>query len=387
MSLARCRGNGRCNYIPRYLTGNVFLMSYKCNNNNIIMAALPFFMIILLIPGPPGILGKSLSYSFGNGIKARIYTPDTIKEEMLRRTPGGNLILEVARGWEYELIEDPSDPAIAYSGDGNFHPHRSMYILEALEEVDVNGNILDIEIKVYLLPFPRRGIVNSTASGYRIFLCPAVLEPEGSTSKCIVTHELGHCVQRRYLPVSRISDWRVYLSMRGFPSREEIDFGCSSHRDDPLEIFAEDFRYLFGGEDSLYPEGVENGSLRSPDEVAGLEDFFCSLVSGSPFSPVEGGPTLPVAVSNYPNPFNPATTVRVNLSEETVSRNPRLNISVYDANGRLVNEIFDRRVGSRTITAGWNGRDRSGASVSSGVYMYVVRAGNLRTTGKMLLLR
>ncbi|MFO7914497.1 MAG: FlgD immunoglobulin-like domain containing protein [Candidatus Krumholzibacteriales bacterium] len=332
-------------------------------------------------------MGKSLNYSFENGIEASIYTPGVIEEEMTRRNEAGELIFVVERGWEYALIEDAEDREISFSGDGEFHPHRFMDIVEALSSVDVNGHAIDIEIKVYLLPFPRRGIINSTASGYRIFLSPGVLEPSSTASRYTVTHELGHCVQTRYLPADSVRQWQVYTDMRGLATDWEGGLNNCCHSDNPLEVFAEDFRYLFAGDGALYTDAIENSELPLPDEVPGLEDFFCSLIGG--YSPARRGSSEPAALaaSNYPNPFNPSTTVRVDLNRESVKAATYLSISVFDVRGRLVREIYNEPLPEGTVTATWDGRDRRGLPASSGVYLYVVKAGREISSGKMLLLR
>jgi len=362
-------------------------MRGKLHNNNKIRAFLLALCILLINGSTYGVLGKSLSYTFENGINARIYTPEMIKQEMIRRDQDGSLVLVIERGWEYTLIEETSDPDIAFRGDGEFHPHRIGSVTGALSEVDVNGNIIDMEVMIYLLPYPRREIVNSTAAGCRIFLSPGVLEPDPEVSSYLVTHELGHCIQNKYLPLEDSEGWGIYIDLRGITGVCDYEIGTCSHREDPVEIFAEDFRYLFGGEGAVYNGGVENTGLTAPDEVAGLENFFCSLISGTgPDVPAGGLPEV-LAAGNYPNPFNPSTTIKVRLSEEAAGRTPLLNISVYDIKGRLVREVCNRRVSGRDLSVNWDGRDRSGLPVSSGVYLYVVKTSDIRTTGKMLLVR
>ena len=360
-------------------------VNYMHNNKLYItfLAVCLSFLSGALAPG----LGKSLSYSFGNGISACIYTADVIEEEMTRRDDSGELILMVERGWEYTLIEDTEDPEIANSGDGRFHPHRLADIVEALSGVDVNGNMMDMEIIIYLLPFPRKGIVNSTASGYRIFLSPGVLEPSSAASSYLVTHELGHCVQTRYLPIDSVRHWQIYTDMRGLDPEWESGLNNCCHLDNPLEVFAEDFRYLFAGDGDLFTDAIENSQLPLPDEVRGLEDFFCALIRGESPEQREMSEPPALAASNYPNPFNPSTTVRVELNREAVTAGTHLSISVFDVGGRLVREIYNRPVSESTVTAAWNGLDRRGLPVSSGVYLYVVKAGREISTGKMLLLR
>ncbi|MFC1481739.1 T9SS type A sorting domain-containing protein, partial [Candidatus Neomarinimicrobiota bacterium] len=85
---------------------------------------------------------------------------------------------------------------------------------------------------------------------------------------------------------------------------------------------------------------------------------------------------------NYPNPFNPTTQIRFNVATTAPVR-----LAVYDLTGRLVTTLVHdvKQPGAYRIE--WNGRDRLGRSLSSGVYFYVLEAGDFRATKKMLLLK
>ena len=100
----------------------------------------------------------------------------------------------------------------------------------------------------------------------------------------------------------------------------------------------------------------------------------------------EGDPSLPSEYrisNNYPNPFNPTTEMEFSLPIES-----DINFSVYSLTGEEIYS-FDRRSvpgGNYKIT--WNGKNRSGVSVPSGVYLYEFRAGNeFRQVKKMTLLK
>lgn len=89
------------------------------------------------------------------------------------------------------------------------------------------------------------------------------------------------------------------------------------------------------------------------------------------------------SLSNYPNPFNPETTI-----EFTIPVSDDINLSIYDIQGNLVSELIK----NDTFAPGqysriWNGTSSNGKQVSSGVYFYVLRAGNKYFTNKMILLK
>ncbi|MBU8922952.1 MAG: T9SS type A sorting domain-containing protein [Bacteroidales bacterium] len=85
---------------------------------------------------------------------------------------------------------------------------------------------------------------------------------------------------------------------------------------------------------------------------------------------------------NYPNPFNPTTTIQFGIRVAG-----RVTLRIYDAGGRLVAELInEHRVADRYEEV-WDGRDRRGNPVASGVYFYSLTTVEFEETKKMLLLR
>ncbi len=100
-----------------------------------------------------------------------------------------------------------------------------------------------------------------------------------------------------------------------------------------------------------------------------------------------GGPAMPdhlALLGNSPNPFNPSTTIRF-----TVPAGPEqpYRLRVYDVKGALVRELASGRIGGGIHEARWDGRDRNGSPVSSGIYLYRLQVGARTFTGKMALVK
>jgi N-acetylmuramoyl-L-alanine amidase len=85
---------------------------------------------------------------------------------------------------------------------------------------------------------------------------------------------------------------------------------------------------------------------------------------------------------NYPNPFNPSTVISYQLSAVSF-----VSLKVYDLLGREIATIVSEVQSAGMHLARWNGRNDRGESVTSGMYLYQLRAGSLVITRKMLLLR
>ncbi len=88
-----------------------------------------------------------------------------------------------------------------------------------------------------------------------------------------------------------------------------------------------------------------------------------------------------LAVANHPNPFNPATTIVFTLPAGGL-----VELAIYDALGRRVCTLLDESLVAGHHEHVWNGRDDSGAPVSSGVYFAQVSFGAEKQTAKLLLL-
>jgi hypothetical protein len=89
---------------------------------------------------------------------------------------------------------------------------------------------------------------------------------------------------------------------------------------------------------------------------------------------------------NYPNPFNPSTTFSFDVPGITAMRQ-HVTLTVYDMRGQLVRTLLSSEIepGNHCVT--WDGKDESGKSVSSGIYLYALRAGEERFTRKMVILK
>jgi hypothetical protein len=93
------------------------------------------------------------------------------------------------------------------------------------------------------------------------------------------------------------------------------------------------------------------------------------------------GATLPVAAAlhpNFPNPFNPSTTIAFDLASPAP-----VTLSIFDLRGRLVRTLVDRELPAGRHAVVWDGRGRRGEVVASGTYLYRLVAGGETVTRRM----
>jgi hypothetical protein len=118
-----------------------------------------------------------------------------------------------------------------------------------------------------------------------------------------------------------------------------------------------------------------------------LRDILILLQNVIPFA--TGVPDDPQALANrldanYPNPFNPVTTIRY-----TIAKPSHVTLRIYNIAGQLVRTVVDEVQTPRPegFVVEWDGTTDKGSKVASGVYLYRLQAGDFDETRKMVLLK
>ncbi len=134
--------------------------------------------------------------------------------------------------------------------------------------------------------------------------------------------------------------------------------------------------------DLLMEPAINNGLSSSVDlTLAAFADlgWLTSLPTGTANAPAPFGVS---ALSNYPNPFNPATTI-----EYTVSPGQHVDLAVYDVRGHLVRSLRSGWADAGPYNVAWDGQTNRGQPAVSGVY-YIRLTGQFNTmTRKIVLLK
>jgi glucose/arabinose dehydrogenase len=96
----------------------------------------------------------------------------------------------------------------------------------------------------------------------------------------------------------------------------------------------------------------------------------------------EPEPAAIAILNNYPNPFNPSTTIEFKLTSPG-----KITLILYDVMGHIVREMVSGNVSGGVHTIRWDGKDDSGRAVSSGIYISKLTAGKYTAVQKMLLMK
>lgn len=131
----------------------------------------------------------------------------------------------------------------------------------------------------------------------------------------------------------------------------------------------------------LYFVDLENGYAVGAGGTILKRQVMVALPD-DPDSPLRAD--APILADCYPNPFNPAATIRYRLREGR-----HVNLIVFNLRGQPVRELHDGFSTAGWHTARWDGRDQQGREVASGVYFYRLQLdhGPVTASGKMILLR
>jgi hypothetical protein len=185
----------------------------------------------------------------------------------------------------------------------------------------------------------------------------------------------------------------VFNSHLGWPQQDKLGDYYDMVSDDVGASLA--WAATFNGEQDVYytriggydcnangvPDSVDIATKQSADfNGNGIPDECEGLQSGAGDAVVATSWSLD---QNVPNPFNPYTKIRFVVPDGGAF----VTLRVYDVRGALVRTLVDgyREAGAGGVT--WDGRDRRGNGVASGLYFYRLEADGFTQTRKMLLLR
>lgn len=169
------------------------------------------------------------------------------------------------------------------------------------------------------------------------------------------------------------------------------------------EVTNEKVKYYTVYRKTASTEYVTAGYAAMPeyvDEEVSLSEEYTYSVTATDFGLNESGQSDPVTVAataigeeaevptefalkaNYPNPFNPETTL-----EFALPKTSQVILTIYNLTGQRVRELVHSEYPPGYQRVIWDGRDQFGNPVSSGVYIYTLKAGTFSKTRKMILMR
>ena len=122
--------------------------------------------------------------------------------------------------------------------------------------------------------------------------------------------------------------------------------------------------------------------------VGGQDCVWVDYILFPPFEPEVSTDDMSVIPSitklngNYPNPFNPTTTISYSLKEDS-----KVTLEIFNIKGQKVRTLVKENQLAGHHKVVWNGKDENSKPVASGIYFYKMKAGNYTSTKKMILMK
>jgi hypothetical protein len=313
-----------------------------------------------------------------------------------RITPAGDTIkLDVGYAWDSDFDEigfegvpgfvgvsfilNPGNPADGIDNDGDGLTDESPFngidddldgLTDEWDEVDDLGLVNFSKICNWGAEPCELNDPQSDSTGYDILSC----NTPGSPITCL---ESTTPADVRFMLSSGSFDWLpgqtqtiayAFVFANSVGSPESLAFVGDPPRPDPNDPALSEFVRITEMAHGFFPTV-----------------FLQSGIGGGP----PGGIELPRAFAlfqNFPNPFNPMTTISYEIKEESVIQEI-VELSVFDVRGRRVRTLVDGPKPPGEYDVNWDGKDQSNRLLPTGTYLYSLKVGDFVSTRKMNLVK
>ncbi len=247
--------------------------------------------------------------------------------------------------------------------------------------------------------------IQAESEGIADYLTTLGIRPESSVTWDRYDHLEPPIIGKYISAYFPHSDWQKYPANYAIDFRPMTKDGCiwdvevrTNIQDCEIELrFIEENRELLPAQFKIYLIDPEARLIRDLREqpvfgyttsgsneikkrlqlIIGTEQYIAEKIPDLPIIPL----TLELR-QNYPNPFNPATQITFGLPA-----NSQVNLTIYDLNGRVVDVLYDGYIEAGYRVLRWDGTNKRGGYVASGVYIYCLTAGDKKISRKMILIR
>lgn len=161
----------------------------------------------------------------------------------------------------------------------------------------------------------------------------------------------------------------LWLETGNYPYAFQFNSPCIDAGTLDLPAGIELPQYDLAGNPRIYGDTVDMGAYEW--QGVGVEEPEIPKIS-----------PLTTNISNYPNPFNPSTTIKLELAEAG-----KIELAIYNIKGQKVKTLLDCTTAPGTYECNWNGKDESGKSVSNGQYIVKLKQNGKETATKIMLLK
>lgn len=132
---------------------------------------------------------------------------------------------------------------------------------------------------------------------------------------------------------------------------------------------------------SYQSNGISIATLKEAKHT--IDQLWNKIMAASENESIYNAPVpTKLDVKNYPNPFNPSTTIAYSLPTYG-----KVRLDIYNIKGQLVKTLLNQDMEAGLHSAVWNGKDMNNKAVASGIYFYRLSSPQMTQTKRMLLMK
>jgi len=294
------------------------------------------------------------------------------------------LIIQNGFGWGGGIYCSQSNPSleniIIRNNTGGFNTSGSgiycIYSSPSLKNVIINNNStvnIGGGISLCLNSNPRlenTTICNNSAGAYGGGIC-CISDSNPSLINCIHWNNIP---QEIYCGIGTIT--AIYSDIQGgWEGEGNINV-------DPLFVDPENGDYHLTECSPCIDAGNPNSPFDPDGTIADMGAFYYDQGTGVDEEDIQSSINN-IQLSNYPNPFNPTTTISFSIQNDS-----EVNLSIYNIKGQKINTLAHNEFTKGNHSVIWNGIDENNNLVSSGVYLYKLNVnGKFESMKKCILLK
>ncbi len=159
----------------------------------------------------------------------------------------------------------------------------------------------------------------------------------------------------------------------GWPGTGNIDL-------DPLFVNASNGNFHLTSTSPCIDSGNPNSPFDPDSTIADMGCFYFDQLTGIDDNEL---PFVNCQLTNYPNPFNPITTIEFSIQNDS-----KITLSIFNTKGQKIKNLSTDEFSKGTHSIDWNGNDESEKPVGSGIYYYKLNVnGKTEAINKCLLLK
>ena len=252
------------------------------------------------------------------------------------------------------------------------------------------------------------GFINAGGANSAAFTYPA-----GTWFKCTTLVDLDNDHAELYVDGQFVHEWQWSIPATGgepgINALGAIDIFANAPTGDTYKYYFDDFSYFVVNTRELLGYNIYLDDMTTPiaENIPDLEYQLTSLIYNQQYTAgvsaiYDEGESEIIEIyftyigtsaendvvaatklnNNYPNPFNPTTTISFSLKETGY-----VTIDIYNIRGQLVKTLVNGEFDDAHHEVVWDGKDNSGKNTGSGVYFYKMKAGKFAQTKKMILMK